>query len=357
MKRSVLAVFLFLSVFAALAVAAVSLPQDRPGQVTSADDKIHISNDSGYGETWYYLIETDSGWVMFAYLSISNAGLSKNASSVDITLYSPAGQKFAKHLEYDADVLSYSGTDVKVGNNAIWGSGKQYGIVLSDEGLDIKLTVNNRTARGLKIGDGRVGYDDGKWTVYNYTSIGGDSKGVAKIDGQTVGLTGRSYLTHTWGNVMPTQVADSWYHFAAFDFDCAVALSQPNLKSGLGAEAIKMLLITCNDRVVAATSNYQLTIESTKQDPASGYAVPEKMSIVAVGENYKLTGTMTWQSQMQAEDILQRFSWLLRQAIKAFYANPWAFRIKYNYEFILEVGTETKSLKGTGYSEHNFYDK
>jgi Svf1-like C-terminal lipocalin-like domain len=355
--RKVALATVILFAFIALAVAGVSLPRDIPGQVTAADDKIHISTDSGYGETWYYLIETDGGWLLFASLSIGNTGLSKHDSSVDVTLLSPGGKKFTRHYEYDADVLTYSGSDVKIANHALWGSGKQYGIVLSEkDGLDIKLTVSNRTAQGLKIDDGRVDFDDGKWTVYNYTSIGGDSKGVAKIDGQTVNLKGRSYMTHSWGNVLPTQVADSWYRFAGFDFDCSVALSQPNLKSRLGADAIKMLLITCNSQVVAATSNYQLKIEKTVIHSESGYAIPEKMSIIAVGEDYKLTGTMTLQSQLQTEDILQRFSWLLRQAIKAFYANPWAFRIKYDYEFILEVGTETKSLKGTGYSEHNFYD-
>ncbi len=315
--------------------------------------------DSGsYGESWFFLVRTDEGGVLFALLSITNLGLRTFDGTYELDYYAPDGSKLNVHREFTRDQVTASAEkmDVTIASARAWGGGNRYHLTMEDVDARLKLDITN-LLQPYKFGDGSIAfYEDRRetWTLGIHTPCG-RSSGTLVAGERTYNLDGFAYHDHAWANIkVPTFVA-KWYTLRVLEQDLAIVLHQQVLTDTFGGATVRFGLVGMDGKIVASSRHFSLQ-PTAWRDVASGFKIPSAYRLLINANGCKIEGTIRETRFDAAIDVLGQVSWPIRMAIKAFYTNPYFHRYRGQYELdVTDRRGTVRHVSGTAVLEANYF--
>lgn len=315
--------------------------------------------DSGsYGESWFFMLRTDDGGVLFTMLSITNLGLRTFDGTYEIDYYAPDGGHINVHREFTREEVKASTEkmDVTIAGARAWRSDRAYHVAIHDADAELNLELVN----GLppyKFGNGSIEfYQDRReaWTIGMHVPCG-RSSGYLEAGGKRYRLDGYGYHDHAWSNIKVPSFVSRWYTLRVLDQDLAIVLHQQVLTDTFGNAVVKFGLVGVDGRIVARSRNFKLEPVAWRK-VASGFKIPTEYRVTIRANGYQVEGTVREARFLDAIDVLGQVSWPIRMAIKAFYTNPYFHRYTGRYDLVVTLkGGKTRHVTGEALLEANYF--
>lgn len=334
-------------------------PGGEPG-VTPRFQAWHteFEDNGSYGESWFYMLRTDEGGVLFALFSITNLGLRTFDGTYEVDYYAPDGQHYNVHKEYTREQVKASTEkmEVSIGTARTWGGGNDYHVRVDDPAVKLAFDIVN-ILPPYKFGDGALKFREDKseaWWIAMNTPCGRTS-GNLTIGGKSFKLEGFGYHDHAWSNIKVPTFVSQWYTLRVLEADFAVVLHDQALSKTFGSAHNRFGVLGVDGKLVAGTRNFQLEPKA-KRKVASGFNIPSEYALLINANGYKVTGTIKEDRFLAAIDVLGQVSWPIRMAIKAFYTNPYFHRYTGKCELdVTDKAGNQRHISGTAVLEANFF--
>jgi Svf1-like C-terminal lipocalin-like domain len=364
--KNYLIVLLIILIASTAAIAATSVINRLPSseklaaKILGLDDlKLHKLEHGKYTEVWFFQLHADDGGIMMVNLSVTNAGISKWASSVDVW-YQRNGQVLLAHEEYDADELSFDKDKLKlaIGPTKFSGYPPKFVLNLGEKQARGTLTIDLST-QGAPAPKSVSYFDSERTQFLSYTvlALGARASGSAVIEGVKVNLDGNIYVNHQNGTVIPPDYCVNWYSFVGTEQDFSFYLASKKLLGKYNPRDWNLLVLVKDNEIIGYTDRVNIRPKASANHAKSGYQYNTAYELSAEGKDWKLTGDLTLKTTYSWVDILAHLSAVVRFVIKTFYTNPWSMRAAYDYNLTLTRGEHTENRQGTAYTDHSFFDK
>lgn len=290
---------------------------------------LHLTDEKGYGESYYLAAWSAEGDGLVAMLSVTNYHPFKNhLQSVDLNWIDRSGTPILTHAEYEAKDLQPDTGDGTIGMGPNRVRFERSGGQMRFDTGDLKAEVRYRNVVPPAIsGDGSLKFDGGKthWTYLVQAPCAVVEARVRTKDGQERVFNGMGYVDHGWATEKVPDFSTEWHRIQMCDSASGVGLSifqiVPEKKYGHGP--LHQIHVMDGDTLVAINASGTLTPENRQKNKKSGYMVPQSYTFVAAGEGYDLKGRIDNLSPKADVDVLGALSWLTRSVVKTFYAKPW----------------------------------
>lgn len=318
-----------------------------------------FENNKDYGESWFFMVQTDDGGVLFALATITNLGLRTFDGIVDAQFYTPDGKNYSLHSENKRDSIKASTDkmDVKIGKTRTWGSGSNYHFTTSEKDMQIKLDVTN-VLPSYMFGNGTVHFFEDRsseWSI-GINTTRGKSSGQLTVGGKTYSLKGRAYHDHGWATIKMPEAFSKWFALRIYDPKYTLVLHKQFLTKKFGSGRHTFGYFGTNEKLIGSTRNFAFDLTNVRKDKKSGYSMPTAFKVSVKTGGYTVTGTVKESRFLESIDVLGQVSWPVRIVIKAFYSKPYMHRYIAQYELdITDNEGKTEHISGQGVVEANFF--
>lgn len=290
---------------------------------------LHLTDEKGYGESYYLAAWSPEGDGLVAMLSVTNYHPFKNhLQSVDLNWIDRSGTPILAHAEYEAKDLQADAGDGAIGMGPNRVRFERAGGQMRFDTGDLKAEVRYRNVVPPAIsGDGSLKFEDGKthWTYLVQAPCAVVEARVQVKDGRIREFRGAGYVDHGWATEKVPDFSTEWHRIQMCDPASGVGLSifqiVPEKKFGRGP--LHQIHVMDGETLVAINATGTLTPENRQKNKKSGYMVPQSYSFAASGPGYDLKGRIDSLSPKADVDVLGALSWLTRSVVKTFYAKPW----------------------------------
>lgn len=317
-----------------------------------------FEKNGDYGESWFFLSQSDDGGVLFAMVSITNLSLGTFDGSIDLQYYGADGKKAEYHKETKRDAVKASTTemDVTVGKAHAWGGGGSYHLTLND-GINVKLDIENAMP-GYIFGDGKIKFFEDKraeWTI-GMNTIKGKASGSITANGKTYDLAGNAYHDHGWATIKLPDAVQKWFSLRLYTDKYAIVMHDQYLTKKFGSQHNKFGVFGVDNKIVGGFKNFVFTPKDNRKIKEGGYSVPSGFDVSFKVGDYEVKGSLSEKKFLGSVDILGQVSWPIRMVIKAFYSNPYMYRWQCQYELdVTDKSGATEHISGVGVVETNFF--
>lgn len=295
---------------------------------TPQDFKLHLSEERGYGESYFLQAFNPKGEVLIAVLSATNYNpLEKYGQSVDL-YYAPAnGEGIVQHEEFSGKELK-EGKDgwVQMGPNAVRFTPE--GGEMRIEGKRIQAVIRfENYDRPTRHGSGTLPFPKNRyWSLFlqaPWTVVRATLKGEVNQEFQ-----GYGYVDHGYATEMVPDFSQEWHRIRAYE---------PNGRWGISIFEIVpdrkyrdqtpfyTVAILKERKLKLLTSRCTLSYVDPVTDKASGYRIPRGYRFEIHTEGVDLVGEVRDLRPRIAVDVLASLNWFTRTIVKTFFANPWQY--------------------------------
>jgi hypothetical protein len=317
-----------------------------------------FEKDSDYGESWFSMVQADSGAVLFAMVTITNLGLKTFDGIIDVNFYDPAGKAhyFHKELKRDSVTASTAAMDTTVGPARVWGGKGQYHLTLTDDAMSIKLDVASWLPTAM-FGDGAVRFFSDKsaeWTL-GMTVPYGRSTGELTTGGRTFNLAGYVYSDHGYATIKMPDFVRTWRTLRAYKGKRAIVMHDLFFTKKFDEKELAFGVFTADGKTMLPMREISFKPTAFRKDK-SKYDVPTAYDLSFKAGDYTVSGKVNEKRFLDGVDVLGQVSWPVRVLIKAFYANPFMFRSTMTYELSITAADGTvENLSGSTVVESNVF--
>ena len=315
--------------------------------------------DNGdYGETWFFLTQTNEGGVLFASFTITNIGLRTYDATCIVNFYASGGKKYQLQKNYRRKDITGARDklDVIIGPNRIWAEEKAYHMTVNEPELKLSMTFEEELP-SFQFGNGRVYfYEDrsAEWGI-GFHAPRASVRGTLTVKDKNFIIEGSGYHDHSWSTIKVPTFAKKWYTLRLFDQDASLILHQIYLTEEFGGGLLRLGLIGDNGQL-RGTRDFRYEPVKWREDKKSGFKMPTEFEIFIKKDGYTLSGKVKEAQFLDSIDILEKIPWAIRILVKAFYKRP--FHLRYladcQIEMIDKTG-ERRHISALGLVETNVY--
>lgn len=335
-------------------------PEGKSGPIAAKEYGWHTQYEKvgDYGETWFFMAQTDSGALLVAMLSITNLGLHTFDSCLDVQYYPPGGKTIRLHREFARDAIGGSDTsmELRVGPTHVWGNAKSQHITISEEAFELKLDFTN-TLPSLQFGDGAVYLYKDKSALFatGIFAPRAKSSGTLKVPGQTFDLSGNGFGEHGYSTIKIPTMMRKWFNLRAYDATHTLILQDQYMAAKFGGRHNQYGVFAVDGRSYPLRS-FTYAPTAFEKDAKTGYSLPIAFEVSFTAGPYTVKGTVKKSRLLDAIDVLGQLNALVRAFIKAFYSNPFVFRFWDQFELdVSGPDGRVEHLSGQGVVEANMY--
>ena len=105
-------------------------------------------------------------------------------------------------------------------------------------------------------------------------------------------------------------------------------------------------MLARDGEILTATDDYACTVTAMTAVRKAPHPRPEGYLVDMARDGYRVRGTVRVTRVFQNEDVLANLSWPVRLAVKAFYAKPWLFRMRGEYDLEVDLRGEKRRIRG-----------
>lgn len=312
-----------------------------------------------YGETWFFLTQTNEGGLLVAMATISNIGPGTFNGRIDAQFYPPTGGKpvhFYKELKRDDVHGSTSSMEARVGSAHVWGNSSRQHMTIDDPNFTLKLDFENALP-SLQFGDGIVHLYKDKSVLWATGLFAPRAKasGTLRANGQTYSMVGAGYGDHSYSTVKIPTMMKKWFSLRAYDKKYTVVFQDQYMSEKFGNKKNTFGVFGVDGQSYPIR-NYIFKPTAFRKDPKSNYSVPTAFDVEIKAGPYTVKGTVKEAKQLDAIDVLAQVNAFVRAMIKAFYSNPFIFRTMDQYELdVTGPDGVVEHVSGQGLVEASFF--
>lgn len=332
-------------------------PPDVKGTLTSDDLVLHKLDGRFYNESWFILLQGDDGSVLMSNLSVSNAGISKWRSSIDLWVRGEE-ETTVKHFEVPAEGLSFDpeGNRVTMGGTSFGGNPPAYRLVFDEDGLDGGIDFDLSETGGVVPKDLTRFGREGKYSAFTILALGARTSGRLEVDGKVFPMKGKAYVNHHNATLLPTQYCTSWYSFVIFHGDISIYLAFKELREGFDESSWGYLAVVRGGRVRGVVHDFDCRPRDFRVSGESGHGTASGFDIEALGDGFSLVGSMNLSEEYGWIDVLRHLDMVSRWIVKTFITKPWTQRAAYKCDLSLTIDGEKIKLDGLALADNFFSD-
>lgn len=315
-------------------------------------------NSRNYGESWFFLVYTKQGGVLFANISITNLGLRTFDSAIDIRFYAPEGKVYRCFKDYRRQDLfaTAEGLDLTIGGSHLKGDENAYYLSIDEAQFQMDLTLV-KTLPSFQFGNGRVDFYKDRsveWNL-NLDAPRADASGTLTAEGKMFSLVGNGYHDHTWATIMLPTFMEKWYSLRFFQERFSIVIFQIHLTRKFGGGMLCAGLIGDGSNLTPIRSFLYKPLK-WRREQTSGLDMPTELQLCIKTADYSITGSIKEMQFLDSIDVLARVPWPIRKIVKATYTRP--FLIRYLARCDLDVTRQDgvrQQISVTGVAGLNSY--
>jgi hypothetical protein len=320
------------------------------------DDGLHMDmGKRGMYEWWYFDTHLGSGHmlVVFFHASNPNPGL-QGKTGIEIVLLRPDGKRVQKFFAYDRSKFTAARDrpDVTIGENTLRveqrdGELPVYRIHVREKELGCDLTYRAQV-NGWKPGTGLSHFGNMGFFGWVIPCARASVEGTISDGATTIPVTGIGYHDHNWLNFPFQSIIQYWMWGRVYSEHMTAAYAYIQCNQKVANHAVKVLMLAHGKDVILSTGEFDFVQDDFEYNPKAKYDFPKRITIRAPGA---LTATLSMSRILEAQDMLDNFSPLLRFAAKHILRiKPGYFRLA--SDFTLDVTQNGASMRETGTTLH-----
>ncbi|MBN2057158.1 hypothetical protein JW905_19705 [bacterium] len=319
----------------------------------------HPVKSASWGESWYMLAVDSAGnqvWVLF---SINNYHpFRKNAGTVDLFYYPMDGSPVKGHAEYDREKISAALDSVRIdlAGNVIAGAHPTYHITAESEDLRLDLEYSAKCPDFL-LGGNRLNFDSGDdhyWTVGVMAPLA-DVHGTVTVRGEPIAFHGLGYFDHAYATIKIPAFSRWWYVFRVLQEDLAIGIMKIDMRKDYSPGHAAVVHIVTGDRIVVNSGAIMVEPSGAIIENASGVTYPDTYRVDYDDGTTSLTGTFKLQRLVEAFNVLDHLSAVVRTVIRALYPEMWQLRFLGEADLTLSQGGAVRTVHGRCIGEVHCY--
>jgi hypothetical protein len=308
----------------------------------SAPQRWHqeYEKNRNYGESWFFLVDTKQGGILFVTISITNLGLRTFDTALDLRFYTPEGEVFKFLNEYQREDITTTGNglDLTVGGNRLKGTENTYHLSINEAQLQMDMTLE-RILPAFQFGNGRVTfYKDrsAEWSI-GFDLPRANASGILTANGKMFNLAGNGYHDHTWSTIKLPTFMEKWHNLRLYGKRFSLILHQIHLTQKFGGGLLCIGLIGDGDKLIP-TRSFLYEPLKWRKEMSSQLPIPTELQLSVKTEEYFIAGTIKEAQFLESIDVLSQLAWPIQLLIKSFYAKPYLIRYRAKYD--VEVTTK-----------------
>lgn len=369
MPRKTILSVICLAVLANWAPAEAPRPYDAFGDTTSRTVPVdfmryqeELKRFDDYAESWFFIVRHDNPTspaapptYSFMHFSVTNLGPGSLDATVNVYFHPHGGPVYRCHHEYDGDDLKYpdpptsESLGIAIGPHAISGAPPRTLVRIRDDDLRADLAFEN-TLPPFRMGNGRIRLGDDSphhWALALHAPRA-RVRGIVRAGGKAYPVDGIGYMDHNWATQKAPRFARMAHIIRVWHDDLTFILQDMTLSDRYGAESVTFALLGKDGRILAAGEDAISTATAMVAHAEAPYPHPRGYRIAFSQGDCHVQGTVETVDVLQSEDVLGNLSWGVRVAIKAFYSNPWLYRMNGRYDFQVTIGATRRRIQGIG---------
>jgi hypothetical protein len=314
--------------------------------------------NNNYAETWFFMVQTKQGGVLFVTLSVSNLGMRTFDGACDVRFYAASGDRYDAYAQYRRKDISGARDhlDLTIGPNHLVSTGRTYHLKINEEKLQIDMTLKNVLPE-FQFGNGRVFFYRDRSADWNIrlNAPRAVTTGTLTVADKTLPLDGDGYHDHVWSTIKLPTFAEKWYTLRLYDERFSIILHQIHLTDKFGGGKICAGIIGDKDKLTP-TRRFLYQPLKWRKEETSGLHIPEELSVFIETNEYTIKGTVKEARFLDSIDVLGRLSWSTRTIIKTFYTKLYLVRYQARCDIQLTDNTGARHpISGLGVVGTNFY--
>jgi hypothetical protein len=314
--------------------------------------------NNNYAETWFFVVQTKQGGVLFVTLSVTNLGMRTFDGACDVRFFTANGGRYNTYAQYRRkDIAGARNTlDLTIGPNHLTSRNHTYHLTINEKDLQLDMTLKGVLPE-YQFGNGRVFFYEDRSADWNirFNAPRAIAKGVLTVDGKTLSLDGDGYHDHVWSTIKLPTFAAKWYSLRFYDERFSIILHQIHLTDTFGGGQICAGIIGDNDKLIPVRRFLYKPL-NWRKEKTSGLQIPQELMVSIKTDGYTLSGTIKEARFLDSVDVLSRLSWPVRTAIKAFYTKPYMIRYQARCDIHLtDSGGARHHISGMGVVGTNYY--
>lgn len=331
-------------------------PGRKDGTITAFKpeyDALHIDiNKRGSAEWWYFDARLENGYFVVGFFRARHERTGK--TGVEITIYSPSGEKIQKIFNYSRSEATFSREkpEVQIGNNFIKSDGfdsdfPTYEVYLDEGELGFHLKFSARVQSWMP-GRGYTEFGELGHFGWCIALPKADVEGTIKVENKTISVKGIGYHDHNWLNFNMARVVKYW-HWGRFYSDTFTGIfASITCNKKLENHSINVLMLAKDEKIFLSTGEFDFIEENFKYSEKAGNLYPE-LQTIRLSESDLIR--LHIQEVMDADNLLFEFGALVRFIAKRILRlKPGYFRFK--SQFTLKLNYEGYTFKEMGITYH-----
>ena len=344
-------------------VVVVPPPWEAAEKGTLSEDDLifHGLDGRNYNESWFFQCHLDDGSVLIINLSVTNAGLRKWDSSVDLWIRRD-GEVLTSHREVSAKRLAFDRKvrEVRIGGTTFRGAPPLFRLEFAEKDLKGTLSID-LSKKGGSIPADRTIFDGERtqFSAFTILALGAELSGHLRIEGTDLDISGEAYVNHHLATVLPPQYCTSWYSFVAFHEDLTLYVALKELTGGTDTPPWRYLAVLRKGRLVLLTHEFEMDPVGFRTHGESGQRFATGFTIRAEGKEtgLALKGRFDLEEEYLWIDVFQHLGSVTRWLIKTFYTKAWNQRCSYRYTLAVEpTGGPASEVTGVAVGDNSFFE-
>jgi len=328
----------------------------------SRDDLIFHKLDHGdYNESWFFQCHLDDGSVLIINLSVTNAGLRKWDSSIDLWLHRQ-GEVLTSHSEVPAGKLSFDtgAPEIRIGGTKFGASPPIFRLAFDEKDVAGSLTID-LAGRGRPVPADLTYFDAERtrFSAFTILALGAEVAGRLRIKGSELDISGTAYVNHHLATILPPQYCSAWYSFVAFHQDLVLYVAFKELTDAFTGGPWKYLAVIRDGRLAVLAHDFEMRPGGFRIHDRSGIKYMTNCTIRAGGrgEGCVLSGRFELEEDFLWLDVFRHLGSVTRWLVKTFYTKAWNQRCSYRYDLTFEpAGGPTRNVSGLAIADNTFFE-
>jgi hypothetical protein len=314
--------------------------------------------NNSYAETWFFMVQTKQGGVLFVTLSVTNLGIRTFDGACDVRFYAASGGRYDAYAQYRRKDISGARDhlDLTIGPNHLVSTGRTYHLKINEKKMQLDMTLKNVLPE-VQFGNGRVLFYRNRSADWNirFNAPRAVTTGTLTVAGKTLPLDGDGYHDHVWSTIKLPTFAEKWYTLRLYGERFSIILHQIHLTDKFGGGKICAGIIGDKDKLIPIRRFLYQPLRWRKEE-TSGLQIPEALALFIKTDEYTIEGTIKEARFLDSIDVLERLSWSTRTIIKTFYTRPYLVRYQARCDIQLTDNTGARhSISGLGVVGANSY--
>jgi len=295
---------------------------------TSSDFRLHLSEERGYGESFFLQAFNGEGEVLIAVLSATNYNpLEKFGQSVDLYYAPPDGPGIIEHDERKGKELrEHPDGWVEMGPHRVRFTAEGGRMIIRGKRLRAEIEFQNFDTP-TRHGKGVLPFSGKRyWALFlqaPWTEVR------ARLDGEVKKeFVGYGYVDHGYATEMVPDFSQEWHRIRAYDPRGVWGLSIFQIipdKKYKERTPFYTVAILKERKLKVLTSRCILEPLQPVEDERSGYRIPSRYRFAIETDSATLRGEVLDLRRKIEVDVLASLNWFTRTVVKTFFANPWQY--------------------------------